>query len=219
MFYKPRNIVSGDYYWMKELNDLVYVAVVDCTGHGVPGAFMSLISSSILNESINPAISKYQPVKMLRFLRKEINSRLSLNNGEHLNDGLDIALICYDKVKGTVEYVNANRPLLLISNGELTIIPSEKVTIGGFADFVSMIPSQVVNVKQGDTFFMFTDGVTDQFGGPKNKKYNPQRLREFLITHNQLSMDEMRDAISKDIADWQGSYGQTDDILMIGLRV
>ena len=109
--------------------------------------------------------------------------------------------------------------MLVISNNELKIIPSEKVTIGGFADFVSMIPSQKIQVKPGDTVFIFSDGVTDQFGGPKNKKYNPQKLREFLLTHNHLPMEQLRDALSKDIADWQGTYEQTDDLLMIGLRV
>lgn len=219
VYYKPRNIVSGDYYWMKELNDLVYIAVVDCTGHGVPGAFMSLISSSILNEAVNPAISKYQPVKMLRFLRKEINARLSLTSGERINDGLDISLICYDKAKGTLEYVNANRPMIVISNNELSIIPAEKVTIGGFADFVSMIPSQIINVKPGDSVYIFTDGVTDQFGGPNNKKYSPKRLRELLLANTDLPMNELRQSLSDGLSNWQGKYEQTDDILMIGLKV
>lgn len=219
VFYKPRNIVSGDYYWIKELNGLVYVAVVDCTGHGVPGAFMSLISSSILNESIDENISHHSPAKMLEFLRKEINIRLSQNTSDQINDGLDISLICYNKDKGTIEYVNANRPLYIISNDELITLASENVNIGGYADFDSVIPTKTLSIKKDDLLFLFTDGITDQFGGDRNKKYNPARLRQFLLMNNHLSLPELKERLVKEIAEWQGSYEQTDDILLIGLKV
>lgn len=219
VFYKPRNIVSGDYYWIKELNGLVYVAVVDCTGHGVPGAFMSLISSSILNESIDENISHYSPAKMLEFLRREINIRLSQNTSDQINDGLDISLICYNKEKSTIEYVNANRPLYIISNDELITLTSENVNIGGYADFDSVIPTKTISIKKGDLLFLFTDGITDQFGGDRNKKYNPARLRQFLLMNNHLALPELKERLVKEIAEWQGSYEQTDDILLIGLKV
>jgi serine phosphatase RsbU (regulator of sigma subunit)/ligand-binding sensor domain-containing protein len=219
LYYKPRNIVSGDYYWIKELNDLIYVAVVDCTGHGVPGAFMSLISSSILNESIDESISHYSPAKMLEFLRKEINIRLSQNTADHINDGLDISLICYNKAKSTIEYVNANRPLYIISNDELITLVSENVNIGGYADFDSVIPTKTLSIKKDDLLFLFTDGITDQFGGDRNKKYNPARLRQFLLMNNHLSLAQLKEKLAKEIADWQGSYEQTDDILLIGIKI
>lgn len=219
IFYKPRNIVSGDYYWIKELDGLIFVAVVDCTGHGVPGAFMSLITSNILNESIDISISQYSPAKMLEYLRKEINVRLSQNSGDQINDGLDISLICYDKDNGTIEYVNANRPLYIISNDELITLASENVNIGGYADFDSVIPSKTISIKQGDCLFMFTDGITDQFGGEKNKKYNPTRLRQFLLMNNHLSMPQLKEKLVKEIAEWQNHYEQTDDILLIGLKI
>lgn len=219
LFYKPRNIVSGDYYWIKELNGLVYVAVVDCTGHGVPGAFMSLISSSILNESIDKNISQYSPVKMLEYLRQEITVRLKQNTNDQINDGLDISLICYDKAKSTIEYVNANRPLYIISNDELITLSSENVNIGGYADFDSVIPTKTISIKKDDLLFMFTDGITDQFGGPKNKKYNPARLRQFLLLNNHLPFTNLKEKLVNEIAEWQDSYEQTDDILLIGLKI
>lgn len=219
LFYKPRNIVSGDYYWIKEINDLIYVAVVDCTGHGVPGAFMSLISSSILNESVDENISHHSPAKMLEFLRREINIRLSQNADGQINDGLDIALICYNKTKSTIEYVNANRPLYIISNDELITLTSENVNIGGYADFDSVIPTKTITLKKDDLLFLFTDGITDQFGGDRNKKYNPARLRQFLLMNNHLSLPELKEKLTKEISDWQSSYEQTDDILFIGLKV
>jgi len=219
LFYKPRNIVSGDYYWIKEIDDLIFVAVVDCTGHGVPGAFMSLISSSILNESVDEHISHHSPAKMLEFLRREINVRLSQNTDGQINDGLDISLICFNKAKNTVEYVNANRPLYIISNDELITLSSENVNIGGYADFDSVIPSKTIAVKKDDLLFLFTDGITDQFGGDRNKKYNPARLRQFLLMNNHLSLEELNEKLVKEIADWQGSYEQTDDILLIGLKI
>jgi serine phosphatase RsbU (regulator of sigma subunit)/ligand-binding sensor domain-containing protein len=219
IYYKPRNIVSGDYYWIKELNGLIYVAVVDCTGHGVPGAFMSLISSSILNEAVEEHISQNNPAKMLEHLRYEINVRLTQNTTDQLNDGLDISLICYNKLKSTIEYVNANRPLYIISNDELITLASENVNIGGYADFNSVIPSKTITVKKDDLLFLFTDGITDQFGGDRNKKYNPARLRQFLLMNNHLNLLELKSKLSHDIKEWQGSYEQTDDILLIGLKV
>lgn len=217
VFYKPRNIVSGDYYWIREIKKKMYVAVVDCTGHGVPGAFMSLISSNILNEAANMA--EHSPAKMLEFLRRELNLRLSQNVTGHINDGLDISLICYDKEKQTIEYVNANRPLYIISNDELITLTSENVNIGGYADFDSVIPSKVFSVKAGDQLFMFTDGITDQFGGEKNKKYNPARLRQFLLMNNHLSLVDLKNKLSEEISDWQQNYEQTDDILFVGLKI
>jgi serine phosphatase RsbU (regulator of sigma subunit) len=219
IFYKPRNIVSGDYYWIKELNDLVYVAVVDCTGHGVPGAFMSLITSSILNESIDVNISQYSPAKMLEYLRSEIMSRFSQNTTDQINDGLDISLICYDKNKSTIEYVNANRPLYIISNNELITLTSENVNIGGYADLNSVIPSKTITIKKDDLLCLFTDGITDQFGGEKNKKYNPARLRQFLLMNEHLPLDKLKDKLNDEISEWQGTYEQTDDILFIGLKI
>jgi ligand-binding sensor domain-containing protein/serine phosphatase RsbU (regulator of sigma subunit) len=219
IFYKPRNIVSGDYYWIKELNGLIYVAVVDCTGHGVPGAFMSLITSSILNESIDENTVQSSPSKMLEFLRQEVNRRLRQNAGDQINDGLDISLLCFDKDKGTIEYVNANRPLYIISNNELITLVSENVNIGGYADFDSVIPSKIISVKKDDLLVMFTDGITDQFGGEKNKKYNPARLRQFLLMNDHLPLGILKEKLSAEIADWQRSYEQTDDILLVGLKV
>lgn len=217
VYYKPRNIVSGDYYWIREMNGLIYVAVVDCTGHGVPGAFMSLISSNILNEAAN--MEENSASKMLEFLRKEINLRLSQNSTGQINDGLDIALICYDKEKQTIEYVNANRPLYIISNDELITLTSENVNIGGYADFESVIPAKILSVKPGDRIFMFTDGITDQFGGERNKKYNPARLRQFLLMNNHLMLAELKTKLSDEISDWQRHYEQTDDILVLGLKI
>ncbi|MES2512576.1 MAG: two-component regulator propeller domain-containing protein [Bacteroidota bacterium] len=219
IFYKPRNIVSGDYYWIKEIKNLIYVAVVDCTGHGVPGAFMSLISSSILNESIDAHILQNSPAKMLEFLRRELNVRLSQNISGQINDGLDISLICYDKEKSTIEYVNANRPLYIISNDELITLTSENVNIGGYADFDSVIPTKTISIKEGDKLFLFTDGITDQFGGERNKKYNPARLRQFLLMNEHLPFSELKLKLNKEISEWQGSYEQTDDILLMGLKI
>lgn len=219
VFYKPRNIVSGDYYWIKELDGLIYVAVVDCTGHGVPGAFMSLITSNILNEAIESRIANYNPVKIVEYLRVKINEKLNNHNNDQINDGLDISLICYNKDKGTLQYVNANRPLYIISDDELITLGSENISIGGFADFTKNIPSQTIPVKPGDQLFLFTDGITDQFGGLKNKKYNPARLRQFLLLNNHLPSNKLKIKLENEISEWQSSYEQTDDILLIGLTI
>ena len=219
VFYKPRNIVSGDYYWIKEIDGLIYIAVVDCTGHGVPGAFMSLISSNILNEAVDLNLTLHNPVAIIEHLRKQIKLKLTTNNNDQINDGLDISLICFNKEKQIIEYVNANRPLYIISNNELTTIPSENISIGGFADFKKDIPSKTISVKKGDQLFLFTDGITDQFGGIKNKKYNPTRLRQFLLLNNHLPLPQLNAKLENEITEWKGSYDQTDDILLIGLTI
>ncbi len=219
VLYKPKNIVSGDYYWIKETNNLIYVAAVDCTGHGVPGAFMSLISSSILNEAANLYGHLSNPVKIVEYLRQEISARLTQNNKESVYDGLDIALICYDKENQTVEFVNANRPLYVISNNELITLTSENVNIAGFAEIHSVIPTKTYHVKKDDLLFMFTDGITDQFGGPRNKKFNTSNLRQFLLMNDEMPLMEMREKLDNEISNWQGSYEQTDDILLIGLKI
>jgi serine phosphatase RsbU (regulator of sigma subunit) len=115
--------------------------------------------------------------------------------------------------------VNANRPLYIISNDELITLASENVNIGGYADFDSVIPSKTLSVKKGDLLFLFTDGITDQFGGDKNKKYNPARLRQFLLMNNHLSLPELQEKLVIEITAWQGSYEQTDDILLMGLKI
>lgn len=219
IYYKPRNIVSGDYYWIKEHEGKVYVAVVDCTGHGVPGAFMSLITSSILNESFDEQISQYSPAKMMEYLRREVTERVSQNVSDRVNDGLDISLICYDKEKRTIEYVNANRPLYIISNNELITLASENVSIGGFANLSTVIPSKTITIKKDDLLFLFTDGITDQFGGERNKKYNPARLRQFLLMNDHYNLNLLKDKLEEDITQWQGTYEQTDDILIVGLKI
>lgn len=219
VMYKPRNIVSGDYYWFAEQNDLVYVAVVDCTGHGVPGAFMSLISSSILTESVKEHISQHDPVKMLEYLRQEMSAKLNQHNKGTVTDGLDIALICFNKQTKQLEYVNANRPLYIISNDELITLTSENITIGGEGDINTVIPTKKMTLKTGDLLFMFTDGITDQFGGERNKKYNPARLRQFLLMHNHLSLTQLESGLTTEITEWQGKSEQTDDILLIGLKI
>ena len=181
-------------------------------------AFMSLISSNILNEFINTK-SSHSPAKILEFLRKEIKARLNENRDEMINDGLDIALICYNKQNSTIEYVNANRPLYIISNDELITLASENVSIGGYAELDAVIPSKKISIKKNDLLFLFTDGITDQFGGEKNKKYNPQRLRQFLLMNNHLPLVELHQKLITEITVWQSNYEQTDDILMIGLKI
>ena len=159
------------------------------------------------------------PAKMIEFLRREISLRMSQNHGDQINDGLDIALICLDKEKQTIEYVNANRPLYIISNNELITLASENVHIGGFADLNSVIPSKTISIKKDDQLFLFTDGITDQFGGDRNKKYNPARLRQFLLMNDHLPLRTLHEKLNLEIAQWQGSYEQTDDILFIGLKI
>ncbi len=218
-YYKPRDIVSGDFYWIAEKDDCIYVASVDCTGHGVPGAFMSLISFNLLNEAL--IVSSEPLSELLINLRTSLYQQLqSYEKGTVIYDGLDIAVMSFDKTSGKASFTNSNRPTFIVRNGEMVALKSCKLSIGGLAfetdetfDVTEMI------LSPGDTIYMFTDGVTDQFGGPKNKRYSRLALERLIVAIQPLSMPEQYLAISESIDKWRGEEEQMDDMLLIGIKV
>ncbi len=219
VFWKPRDVVSGDFYWHFNAKTHTYIAAADCTGHGVPGAFMSMISNTILNEVVgsNPNLS---PAEILTMLNLEIKKALKQDLGEkESHDGLDIALCKIDNTSGVITFSGANRPLYLVKKGadEITEIKSDKGSIGGMHSHNDRFFAQhSIQLEKGDRVYLFTDGITDQFGEDTNKKLRPVNFRTWVMESAGIPFDELEHYYAGKLAEWQKEENQTDDILVMG---
>ena len=222
---KPKDIVSGDFYWLHEtapenysaVNNKVILALADCTGHGVPGAFMSMLGVEILNDAVKES---HSPAKILHLMNEGIKKSLHQNNELiALRDGMDVIICSIDFEKGMVKYAGANRPLLKISNGELEEYFPTKVSIGGYQDYFFEFENTEVKLQKGDTLYLFSDGYADQFGGEKNKKLTTKKFKNEILTMQHLSMDEQKNYLDSFLTEWAGSNQQVDDVMVIGIRV
>ena len=220
VFYRPKDIVSGDFYWFAETNDKIMVAAVDCTGHGVPGAFMSMIGHTLLNQIVHiKGILK--PSEILFELRREVikslNQRADDNYGR---DGMDMALISFDKNSYTLEFSGAYNPLYIVKNDKLIQVKADRQPISiHFSKTDKPFTNHSMNLEKGDRLYIFSDGYADQFGGEKDKKYSYKRLRNDLIAMGSLKGEEQKNALTKNIDDWMGDKKPIDDMLVIGLKV
>ena len=220
VFYKPKDIVSGDFYWFSNTDtDWLVVAAVDCTGHGVPGALMSMIGSNILNEvKRNPEINK--PSQVLAYLDERVLSTLKRGGADDVNDGMDIVFCAISAKEKMLEYAGANRPLVIIRDGKAMEYKPTKLSIGG--DSLSTqknFTDTRVELQSGDCIYLFTDGYPDQFGGPEKKKFMYRNLINLLVKISPEPMSAQKQILEKTIIEWQGGREQIDDILVIGIRV
>jgi len=223
ILFKPRDIVSGDFFWMKQVNQYVILAAADCTGHGVPGAFMSLLGISFLNEIVQRR-EITQANQVLNELRKQIrNSLRQHGQAEESKDGIDMALCVIDEKHRVLQYSGANNPLYLIrdKNGasELTEFKADKMPLGYYQGSFNPFTKQDIQLEYGDVFYLFSDGFVDQKGGKENKKFMSKKFKDLLIKIHQEPMEEQKNILDKTIKDWMGDGAQIDDILVIGVRV
>jgi PAS domain S-box-containing protein len=222
VFYRPRDVVSGDFPWFIRKNeDEIFIAAVDCTGHGVPGALISLIGYFLLNTIVRER-QEVLPGEMLDLLNAEVTQTLRQDDeNSNTKDGMDIALAKINFETQTLDYSGAHRPLYLLSDGELHQTKGDRFPIGGGSKHYRKrvnFTNHHISLKKGDTFYMFSDGLPDQFGGPENRKYSPRQIRDLIQRNASLSMEEMEQEFAKSLDTWQGEQKQTDDILMIGIR-
>lgn len=223
---RPRDVVSGDFYWFARKEHRVYFAVVDCTGHGVPGAFMSMIGNTLLNEIVNEKGTAH-PSAILDMLHEGVTNALKQDKqSAETRDGMDVALCCFDAKNNTLEYAGANRPLYLVTGDlspgrlpSLEEIKADKQPIGG-ANIAGRKPftNHFVSISAGDSIYIFTDGYIDQFGGDKGKKFMAKRFQDMLISIRHMSMEEQRDYIDKEFSEWKNGLEQVDDVCVIGVR-
>ena len=218
VLYLPKDIISGDFYWLAEKNDSILFAAADCTGHGVPGALMSILGITFLNEVMQ---ERCQPKanRILNQLREKIMKALH-QTGEvaKSKDGMDIAMCIYKPNSGELQYAGANNPLYLIRKNELEEIRPDKMPIGISGTEELSFSNHILKMIPGDTIYLFSDGFADQFGGPLGKKFKYKPFKELLLKIHQLSMEEQKEILITEITEWKGELEQVDDILIMGVR-
>jgi serine phosphatase RsbU (regulator of sigma subunit) len=213
VLFKPKDIVSGDFYWATEYNNKFYLAVCDCTGHGVPGAFMSLLNIGFLSEAIKEKNIE-KPNEVFNYVRTRLIDSIS-NDGQQ--DGMDGILLCIDKTLNQISYTAANNEPVLLSENNLIELPKDKMPVGK-GEKTESFTLYTVNANKGDTLYLYTDGYADQFGGPKGKKYKYKQLNEQLLSIHNKSMNQQKNELDSVIEQWKGNLEQVDDILVIGIK-
>ncbi len=217
VLFKPRDIVSGDFYWAEEIEGKYLIVTADCTGHGVPGAFMSMLGISLLNEIIiSREISR--PDLILNHLRDKIIEALKQEAGSILKDGMDMTICLFDKTTRQLQFSGANNPLYVVSEGILTQIKGDKMPVA-IHELMDPFMLHQLELKQGDTFYTFSDGFADQFGGPGRKKFLAKNFRNLLLSIQNLSMIEQRNRLDAVFTDYRKETEQIDDVVVIGVKV
>ena len=216
IIYKPKDIVSGDFYWADHFDGKSYFSAIDCTGHGVPGAFVSIVGFNGLKRTVNE-FKLRQTGPMLDKLTELVVETFSAAES-HLKDGMDMALCCIDYKTLKVEFSGANNPLIIIRNGEIIEIKGNKQPIGEFEKRVPFTTNEV-QLEKGDSCFVFTDGYADQFGGPKGKKFKLKTLKNLLLEVASLPVKEQKEQLEIAFNNWKGEIEQLDDVCLIGIKV
>lgn len=219
VLFKPKDIVSGDFYFLQRKGDLIILAAVDCTGHGVPGAFMSIIGSERLDDAV---AQSNEPAEILQLLNIGVRNSLHQTTGEDsTRDGMDIALCVLNRKTGEMKFAGANRPLWIVRSGtsEVEEVKPTKRAIGGFTANEQIFEEHNVQLLAGDSFYISTDGYADTFGGRTNKKLSTKKFKEVLTAIQSKSMKEQGLHLDDFIEDWKSGTEQIDDILVIGVRV
>ena len=228
ILFKPKDIVSGDFYWAYNTpNNRSIFVLADCTGHGVPGGFMSMLGNSFLNEIVVEN-KIFKADEILNKLRSKIINALEQKGGTQQKDGMDMSLCVWNKLDNTLEFAGANNPLWLlrtdvssigVENKQLIEYKADKMPIGLYLDAEVPFKSETIQLQKGDIIYLCTDGYADQFGGPKGKKYKYKPLIECLIKNSHLEMLEQKALLETVFIDWKGKHEQVDDVSVIGVRV
>jgi serine phosphatase RsbU (regulator of sigma subunit) len=218
IFFRPKDILSGDFYWIGGKGNKFFIVAADCTGHGVPGALMSIIGMEIIEKAINEDNIE-TPSQILAVLNKGLEKTFSRekNIGTIIRDGMDIGLCVIDKKRKKIEYAGAFFPLYLIRNDSLIEIKGDKIIIGMNPESTNYIDHEL-ELIENDIFYIFSDGYVDQFGGSENKKFMYRRFRYLLLTIHHFPMIDQKAILEENITTWMGRNVQVDDIMVIGFR-
>ncbi len=218
IFYRPKDVVCGDFYWFGKRGKDVVIAAIDCTGHGVPGALMTVIGNSLLNQIVTMS-GITGPADILRHLDNRLHETLKQHGGNVTSDGMDMAICHYVEGERRVTFAGARRPLYLLKGDRISEIKGSKAPIGSYvAGFQKNFTEHQVTIHPNDTLYMFSDGIQDQFGGLDGKKFMISRLREMLQSIQAFPMQRQHATVESAINNWQGDQEQTDDMLLIGIR-
>lgn len=216
---KPKDIVSGDFYWLSIKGDKTIVAVADCTGHGVPGAFMSMLGVEFLNEIVNN-LGIVQPNKILNNMRDRIIKSMGQTgkSGEAM-DGMDIALVSIDLENDSLQYAGAFNPLFIIRNNNLSEINGDRMPLGFHLKIDKPFTNHEIEIKANDSIYLFSDGYKDQFGWRNNKKFNLDNFRKLLLSVQNVPMKAQKLLLENNLKNWMGDMEQIDDIMVMGIRI
>jgi serine phosphatase RsbU (regulator of sigma subunit) len=218
ILFRPRDIVSGDFYWYARKGSRIAITAADCTGHGVPGAFMSMLGISLLREIVNKEYITH-PGVILRKLRKEIIRSLKQKGVEgEQKDGMDVSLISINPEKTLCQYAGANNPFYIIRKGELIEFRPDRMPIAIYQR-MDKFTMHEIPLHEGDQLYLFSDGVADQFGGPRGKKMKYKGFQQLLLDISVLGMSGQEKALTDYISNWMGSLEQVDDMIVIGLKI
>ena len=221
IFYKPRDVVSGDFPWYADRSNNLYIAAVDCTGHGVPGALLSFVGYFTLNNIVDHR-KAYSAGEICDMLHQGVRSTLKQDmENASARDGMDIAFCKINILKNEIEFAGAHRPLYLLRNGEIIEYKGDRKAIGGIP--IGKKPelpftTHYIKLEKGDKIFFFSDGLPDQLGGPERKKYSSKRIREMVVENQHYSMEEFHKLFEDDFLEWKTGIKQTDDVLLIGIE-
>jgi serine phosphatase RsbU (regulator of sigma subunit) len=220
VYYKPKDIVSGDFYWVSQAGGKTVVAAVDCTGHGVPGAFMSIVGNNQLNYAIN-ILGIDSPDEILNVLNEGVTRALRQTRiSSSVKDGMDVALVTIDAENKKLQFAGAYNPLYLVKNNELVEIKADKFPVGGYVgEKLRKFTLHEFDVQRGDMVYIFSDGYADQFGGTDDSKFLVKRFRDLLFKIHEEPVAMQRDILNQIHEDWKGDSYQVDDILVIGIRL
>jgi serine phosphatase RsbU (regulator of sigma subunit) len=216
LLYKPKDIIAGDFYWMEEIDHIIFIAAADCTGHGVPGAMVSVVCSNALNSAVKE-FGLRDTGKILDKTRELVLETFK-KSGEEIKDGMDISLLAVDATHQKIYWSGANNQLWYISNKTLHEIKANKQSIGK-TDNPQPFTTHAIEFKKGDIYYLMTDGYPDQFGGPKGKKFKYKQLEEKLLAISDKSLNEQHKILKDTFAHWKGSLDQVDDVTLIGIKI
>lgn len=217
VYFNPRDNVSGDFYWVSEVGSKVFLSAVDCTGHGVPGAFLSIIGMNLLR-SIIEVQKEDDPARILEKLSLELEKTFGNEDSEDtIKDGMDMAICVIDRDNFTMKYAGAVNDLYMVRDSELVVYKGDRSPVGHSVDgIVPQYTSNVIEVCENDIFFIFSDGYADQFGGPELKKFKYRRFRHMLLNIHHLPPDDQKNALNQAFEEWKGANNQVDDVLVMG---
>jgi serine phosphatase RsbU (regulator of sigma subunit)/tetratricopeptide (TPR) repeat protein len=219
LFLKPKDVVSGDFYWFNKYGKYAVLVMADCTGHGVPGGFMSMMGAEMLNQVlIDPEV--VDAAKALEEINLRIKNNLNKSGSERQqNDGMDVSICIFNTEELTVQFAGANRPLVCVKNGELSMIKPDRFGVGGELEIEKHFTNHTLNFQKGDRFYMYSDGYPDQFGGPKYKKFMRKRFLKLLLNISNKPMAEQEKELLAQFLNWKGELEQIDDVCIVGVQI
>ena len=219
VYYRPKDILSGDFYWVEETKTHVYIAAADCTGHGVPGALVSIINYNLLNKAVLEK-NLVDPAQILNQVNEWLTQALHQSyNAASMRDGMDVSICTINKKTKVMQFAGAFNSGYMVKDGVIIEMPADKKPVGAFIeDDITAFTSKEYQLTGNETIYLFSDGYADQFGGPKGKKFKYKNLQKLILDSQALTFDEQKEKAKETFLDWKGSYEQTDDVLLIGFK-